>query len=112
MPNKIKKLAHIDPWLLLATVGLLGLGSVMVFSASSLIGVDRYGDSTYFLKRHLLSAGIGLTLCVSLFFVNIRHLRKLALPLLILTTIALIATAVTGIGHSAKNASRWLTLAG
>lgn len=109
---KLKKLSHVDPWLLISTFGLLGLGTIMVFSASSLVGADRFGDSAYYLKHHLASAFLGLVCMLVLFFMNIRGLRKLSLPLLGIICVALAATALTKVGISAKHATRWISIAG
>jgi cell division protein FtsW len=107
-----RKLAHIDPVLFVSTAGLLVIGTVMVFSSSSIIGADRYGNSAYFLKRHLIYLTMGLSVMGVLFFINIRGLRKLAIPGLILSAATLTLTALTSLGTSAKHAVRWLSLGG
>ncbi|MBC7324393.1 MAG: stage V sporulation protein E, partial [Moorella sp. (in: Bacteria)] len=49
----------IDFWILLPAVLLLGMGIIMVFSASALTSSYNYGDAFYFLKRQLIWAGLG-----------------------------------------------------
>ncbi|WP_199619006.1 stage V sporulation protein E [Paenibacillus alkalitolerans] len=49
-----------DVYILLATLGLLGIGVVMVYSASAVLAFHEYGDSYYYLKRQLIFAGLGL----------------------------------------------------
>jgi cell division protein FtsW (lipid II flippase) len=39
---------------------LLMFGLVMLSSAGSVLGFQRYDDSNYFLKKHLISLTIGL----------------------------------------------------
>jgi cell division protein FtsW len=109
-PTRLKKLRHIDPVLFLSSMALLGLGTVMVYSSSSLTAADRYGDSLYYLKRHLFYAALGFTAMGVLFFTNIRALRKLALPALALMAIALSFTAFTSAGVAVKSATRWLAI--
>ena len=51
--------------LLLVCLLLIGLGLVMIYSASSELARVRYGDSSFFLKRQLARAVLGLfVMCV------------------------------------------------
>ena len=50
----------LDLWLLGAVLALLGLGTVMVYSSSAVFATSRYHDGLFFLRRHLMYAGIGL----------------------------------------------------
>ncbi len=109
---RFRKLRHIDPVLSLSALGLLGLGTVMVYSSSSLVAADRFGDNLYYLKHQLMYAILGLAVMGTLFFINIRGLRKLALPALGLVALALAVTALTSAGVSVKSATRWLTIGG
>ncbi|MGH2435988.1 MAG: FtsW/RodA/SpoVE family cell cycle protein, partial [bacterium] len=54
----VKKRAP-DFWLLLPTIALTGLGVVMVYSASSIVAHDRFGDSAFFFKRQVLWVLLG-----------------------------------------------------
>jgi cell division protein FtsW len=109
---KLRKFAHVDPMLLMAVVGLLALGTVMIFSASSLAAADHFGDSAYYLKRHLTWTLLGGVLFCVVFLINHRVLRSLALPGLIGIGVLLLITAVTSLGVEAKHATRWLSLGG
>ncbi|MFH1018025.1 MAG: putative lipid II flippase FtsW [Pseudomonadota bacterium] len=111
-PPRLRKLRHIDPVLFLSALALLGLGTVMVYSSSSLVAADRFGDNLYYLKHHLAYAALGFAAMGTLFFVNIRGLRRLALPALGLAALALAVTALTSAGVSAKSATRWLSIGG
>ena len=42
---------RLDIILLFATLALVGIGIVMVYSTSAIIAGDRFGDPYYFLKR-------------------------------------------------------------
>ncbi|HLG19072.1 MAG TPA: putative lipid II flippase FtsW [Bdellovibrionota bacterium] len=107
---KLRKIRHLDPVLTLATLGLLALGTVMVFSSSSSIGAEKFGDSAYYLKRHLIWMAIGGLGMGVTFFINPFPLKKLATPALIGGLILLGLVMVTG---TARNkAVRWLNLGG
>lgn len=95
--------------LLTATLCLLALGAVMVFSASSTTQVLSDGNlsnSTLFLKRTLMYGAIGLLVM----HLTARHglvaVRRLTPALLVGSLFGLLV--VLGIGNSANGASRWL----
>ena len=50
----------IDVWFFLIVLALLCFGAVMSFSASAVYAQNKYGDSTYFLWRYILFAGIAI----------------------------------------------------
>ncbi len=112
MTQTIRKLSYVDPVLLAATLALIILGMVMVYSASSPIGMERYGDGAYFLKRHLIAAAVGLVAMGLAFFIKTRWIKNLALPGLVLSGVLLLITAFTSAGHTAKASTRWLGLGG
>jgi cell division protein FtsW len=95
--------------LLTATLCLLALGAVMVFSASSaksLLGDG--GDGFYYLKRTVLFAGVGL---VVMRFASIKGLqvaRLLTPALLALSIFLLLAVLLPGVGSTVNGAQRWL----
>jgi cell division protein FtsW len=92
-----------------ATLCLIAFGAVMVYSASSGTSLlNGGGDSSQYLKRYLLSAGLGL---VALSFCS-RHgveLAKRYTPLLLAVSLAgLVLVLVPGFGLEANGARRWL----
>ena len=96
--------------LLTATLCLLALGAVMVFSASSATSLlaDGGGDGFYYLKRTLLFAGIGL---VAMRFAAARGTqaaRVLTPVLLAVSLFLLVAVLVPGIGQTVNGSQRWL----
>jgi cell division protein FtsW len=95
--------------LLTATLCLLALGALMVFSASSakslLVGG---GDGFYYLKRTVLFAGVGL---VVLRFASIKglHVARMLTPaLLAISIFLLVAVLLPGVGSTVNGAQRWL----
>src|SRR5674476_201573 len=75
-------------YLVLTTTGLLiGLGVLMVLSASSVYAEVNYGDPYYFAKRQVMFMVIGLGAAWLLTRVSPRLLRSLGWPALIITLI-------------------------
>jgi cell division protein FtsW len=77
----------------------------MVFSSGAVFAAKKYGDSTYFLKRELIYAILGLGALSFASRVDYSIYRKLAYPLLFVT-LALLA-AVLKLGSRAGGAIRW-----
>ena len=88
-----------DPWLLGTTVVLLGMGIVMVYSASAVVGLERFGDPSYFGKRQILFGTVGLLGGLVLMGMDYDRWRLLAYPLCALSLLSLIAVLVPGIGR-------------
>lgn len=99
---------HFDYWLIMAVVLLLGIGVVMVYSASAVFAGDRYGDPYYFLKKELVFVllGGGGALCVAK--MPYHYWRRLVYPLLGLCVVLLGLTYVPGLRNVASGAARWL----
>ncbi len=91
-------------------LALLGVGLVMVYSASSIVAYDRMADSAYFLRRQATWIGIGLAAMWIARSVHYQRLRVYAVPLLLATAVLLVAVLVPGIGRVAGGARRWIAL--
>jgi cell division protein FtsW len=70
-----KKLSS-DPTLFAVTMGLLGLGLVMVWSASSAVAQDKHQTSYYYLLRQLVPALLGLFVMGAAMKTDYRRLRQ------------------------------------
>ena len=99
-----------DLVLLIATLALVVIGIVMVYSTSAILAGDRFGDPYYFLKRQALFAGIGLILMILMMFFPYEVLKRFAYPILILSILFLIAVLIPGVGHRAGGSMRWLKI--
>lgn len=104
---------HYDKWLLLVTFLLAGLGTLMVYSSTSVITplfARRNISAFFYLKRHVFTVCVG---AVFMFFasrIKIETLKKMALPLLAFSFILLVLVFVPVIGISAGGARRWIKL--
>ncbi len=95
--------------LLTATLCLLALGAVMVFSASSTTQVLSDGNlsnSAFYLKRTLMFGAVGLVLMHFAARHGLVAVRRLTPALLVTSMLLLLAVLVAG--SSANGASRWL----
>jgi cell division protein FtsW len=95
--------------LLTATLCLLALGAVMVFSASSTTRILQNGglsDSAYYLKRTLIFGAIGLAMMHVVARRGLSFVRN-ATPLLLGASLFLLVI-VLGIGSNVNGATRWI----
>ncbi len=102
-----------DSILLLITLLLLGIGIVMIYSASNVIANSEYGGSMYFLKRQLFKVVLGLLFIIFFARFDYHRLLDLASPILLGTFGLLLIVLIPGIGGRASaftGAKRWINL--
>ena len=94
-----------DMWLLLIAVFLVGVGVIMVFSASY---YDTLSSDPYeYLKRQAAFAGIGFIITLAAMNADYQKYRFLAKPFLYLTVVLLIAVFFF---EDANGSHRWIPL--
>ncbi|MGA8179612.1 MAG: putative lipid II flippase FtsW [Desulfobacterales bacterium] len=101
-----------DITLLFPVLFLVGVGIVMVYSASSALALKKFGTSYYFLKKQSIFALLGIVVLVASCHIPYRMYRSLAYPLLILAMVFLTGILISGFGYSAGGAKRWFRIAG
>ncbi len=94
--------------ILFAPVVLLGLGLLMIYSASSISAADRFHDSMFFLKRQALFGLLGIMCMLVMMRVPYGFFKRLAYPFWILTLGLLALLLVPGMGTKVGGAVRWL----
>ncbi len=99
-----------DVKLLFPVLFLVGIGIVLVFSASSALALKKFGTDSYFLKKQALFALLGVVALVICRHFPYRFLRYLAYPLLILSLVFLAAIQIPEFGYSAGGAIRWFRI--
>lgn len=87
---------------------LVGIGLIMIFSASSVTAVRSFHDATYFLKRQLLWLVVGLVAAFATYRLDYRKLANIASPLFLLNLFALLLVVIPHIGMETNGARRWL----
>jgi len=97
-----------DYMILIPVIFLIGLGLVVVYSASTNLAAHRLGDSYFFLKKQALFCVIGIALMVLAKNIPYTLYSKLVYPLLLVSSCLLIMLFIPGFGHNAGGASRWL----
>jgi cell division protein FtsW len=105
-----KRLAS-DTTLFATTAALMGLGLVMVWSASSALAQENFGNAYYFLIRQSLWASLGLAVMVGAMKVDYRKLRRPAVVFSALAAAALLLIVVLFL-KPVNDTHRWIRLVG
>jgi cell division protein FtsW len=98
----------IDRPLLVTTLLLVGLGMVMVFSASANMSEERYGSAYLFVRKQILWDGISLGALIFCMRLDYHRWQKMSLGLLVVAFVLLAAVLV--VGPVVKGARRWIPL--
>ena len=106
--QKIAPHISYDIGLLFPVLFLVGIGIVMVYSASSAVALKKFGSDNLFLKKQALFALLGIIGLVVCRHFPYRLYRPLAYPLLGAALIFLIAIQFTDLGLAAGGSARWL----
>ncbi len=99
-----------DLWILIPVLCLMGMGLVVVYSASTNLAAHRLGDSYFYLKRQAFFACIGLIIMVVAKNIPCRFFSKLTYPLLFVTACVMGMVLIPGIGTRVGGAMRWFRL--
>ncbi|SEQ49616.1 cell division protein FtsW [Ectothiorhodospira magna] len=100
----------IDLGLALSVTALLGLGLVMVGSASIGIADRSLGDPFYFLVRQAIFIVLGVGVAVLLYHLRLSWWQAMGPVLLLCTYLLLILVLVPGVGNTVNGSTRWISL--
>jgi len=107
MARKLKS----DRILFLATLLLVGLSLIMIYSASAVMAEERYAQPYYFLTKQAMWVVIGIALLWAAMRVDYRHYRE---PAFIWSALAIVTVALVAVLFSPErnNARRWFSIGG
>ncbi|MBI4511858.1 MAG: putative lipid II flippase FtsW, partial [Deltaproteobacteria bacterium] len=106
MPAEQKR--GIDLVLLAGVLALLVIGTVEIYSASAVYAAKKLGSSTYFLVRHLIYLGMGLTALWWGARTDFGWLKRYTYPLLLFAIVLLASVLI--VGTRVGGARRWFHL--
>ncbi len=109
MNKKPKQFDHI---LLFVVVALMGVGLVMVYSASSITSLAQMQDGLYYFKRQFMWVVIGLLAMLATSTIPYNKLEKLSVPLLGIAIFLLILVLIPGVARDIGGAKRWIRFGG
>jgi cell division protein FtsW len=96
-----------DLWLLVAVLGLLGIGTVEIYSATAAEALVRFGDATHYLVRQIAFVTLGGVALYAGARIDYRRLRAWCYPLL---AVAVVLLAIALLAPARNGARRWVPL--
>ncbi|MDP3973659.1 MAG: putative lipid II flippase FtsW [Candidatus Daviesbacteria bacterium] len=99
-----------DLSLLMSVLGLVIFGLVMVYDASVTQGLRDFQDANYYIRQQLIWTLIGLTVLFLFSRFDYKKFKLLAKPLIIISTLLLLAVFIPSLGISGGGAHRWLNI--
>ncbi|HUE94484.1 putative lipid II flippase FtsW [Pseudomonas sp.] len=109
-PLHTRRGIDLDFPLLVGCLALLGLGLVMIASASSEVAAAQSGNPFYHMIRHLIYLGIGLGAALVTLLVPMALWQRYSGMLLLAAVVLLVLVLVPGIGREVNGAKRWIGL--
>lgn len=97
-----------DIGLLFPVLFLVGVGIVMVYSASSALALNKFGTDYYYVKKQVVFSMLGILSLVGFSYIPFRFYQTLVYPILGVAILLLMAIPFTGFGIEAGGSSRWL----
>ncbi len=108
--HKAASWVRCDHFIILILLSLLGLGLLMVASASSVMAEKQFDHTFYYLYRQLIFVGISLFLAVGIYAIPMAAWQRLSPALLLVSFLLLVMVLVPGIGHVVNGSRRWIAL--
>jgi len=96
--------------ILLLLIILLSIGTIMIYSSSSINAWKYQDDSFFYLKRHLVFLCIGFVFMFFAMALELSQIRKWSKIIFFFSLILLVLTLFPGIGRQVAGAKRWLKL--
>tara|TARA_Y100001949_G_scaffold165502_1_gene161297 strand:- start:1684 stop:2838 length:1155 start_codon:yes stop_codon:yes gene_type:complete len=93
------------PWLL-----LMGIGWLMVTTASTGVAEYNTGNSLYYSIRHGVYLVLGIVIALGVSQVSIARWQAMELPLFAAAMVSLVLVLMPVIGHEVNGSRRWLNL--
>jgi cell division protein FtsW len=96
--------------ILILTLFLVGFGIVIVYSASSVFSLNKYGTDTYFVGKQVMWAFIGFVCMLLAMNVPYTFYKKRFVGIAAVAFLLLIAVLIPGVGIIRNGARSWINL--
>ncbi|HVV69888.1 MAG TPA: putative lipid II flippase FtsW [Gammaproteobacteria bacterium] len=110
MKLRAKRAIHYDPWMLISSLSLLGLGLLMVASSSIVISDRAFNYPFYYLIRQTIYLMLGLSLAVLITRIPMAFWQKISGYLILFSFFLLLLVLMPGIGREVNGSMRWIII--
>jgi cell division protein FtsW len=101
-----------DITLLVVTIILVVIGTVMIYSSSSIIAMEKYGDGYHYIKKQIVFVLLGFGVMMGVSRIPYRYWGKAAYPAVLVSIALLTLLIIPGFGTTVGGATRWFRVAG
>lgn len=102
------KLQHYDFYLIGLALFLLGLGLLMVASASVTVADRHYADPLHYFWRQVVAAVLGLSISFLVIKTPLVIWQQFSVPLLVSGVFLLVLVLIPGVGREVNGSMRWI----
>jgi len=99
-----------DKWLIVAVIGLIIIGLMMVASSSVMISTKYYHQPFHFLVRQASYLFVGFIAAIIVMRVDSSIWKKYSVHMLFICLVLLVLVLIPGIGRIVNGSRRWLAL--
>ena len=100
----------LDVSLFITIAVLVGLGLVMVASASIGVAADKFHDPLHFIVRQSVYVALGVGLGAVMYHIPLRFWETSGLILLPIAFVLLLVVLIPGVGKTVNGATRWIMI--
>src|SRR3990167_882090 len=93
-------------------LALIAVGLIFIYSASSVFALERFGSSSYFVKKQLIGVGLGCLFGLLAVMAPYNLIKRFSIVFFLASLILTALTLVPGLGIKIHGSSRWLRLPG
>lgn len=108
--SRYKPLPLFDKWLMVAVVGLLIIGLMMVASSSIVVSTKYFHQPFHYLLRQACYLCVGIALGMGVMRIDTRLWEQYSSLLLLGSIVLLVVVLIPGVGRLVNGSRRWLSL--
>lgn len=101
---------HYDRWIFLSVCAILGLGLLMVTSASMVISDRQYGYPFHYLARQAIYLGLGCLLAIVCTRIKLVYWQRIGGYLAVASVLLLIIVLIPHVGKVVNGSMRWVSI--
>lgn len=96
---------EVQLWIEISLLVVFGL--VMIYSASSIMAMKKFGDTAHYLKKQIFCIGLGVGCVILARYIPYTWYKEQARWMLLVTLTALLLVLIPGLGAEINGARRW-----
>jgi len=110
LPKSTVPSIKLGNYLMFVTLLLIAIGLVAIFASSSLKGAQQFNDGFIFLRKHAVTAGVGLAILGIIQWIPFKYIERMTLPAMLFVIALLLLVFVPGAYSKVGGAYRWLNV--